>query len=196
VIKKRNRGSGNSLPVGVASTRSSKKVSRKNSVQQQTPTTTPTSSKPHSASNSESPPSLPGSNGGSAGSTPTSFAGPPKSGVVPIAAAPPKPPPSSMAPSLNQVRAPVQVTPKRPRRFEKANSGSALNSHTSHSPDEEMRDIAGDTGKAPPPSARPKAMTVPPVMQSAAAANPANHSLATGSTHSGSQEWEWLTMSL
>src|SRR5271169_5206575 len=60
VIKKRNRGSGNSMPVGTASTRASKKASRKNSVQQ-TPATTPTSTKPPSANNSESPPSMQGS---------------------------------------------------------------------------------------------------------------------------------------
>ena len=99
VIKKRNRGSGASLPVGGsggAATRASKKIgavvqttsgpsTRKNSVvtpasstAPTTQATTPTSTHARSANESQSPPSVSGSagNGGStAGSTPTSYHG-------------------------------------------------------------------------------------------------------------------------
>ena len=65
VIKKRNRGSGNQLPFGAASTRSLKKASRKNSIHQ-TPANTPTSGKNHGQNDSASPPStVPGSPGSS-----------------------------------------------------------------------------------------------------------------------------------
>ncbi|KAB8295226.1 hypothetical protein EYC80_007143 [Monilinia laxa] len=98
VIKKRNRGSGATLPIGAsggASTRASKKMgslssgpnTRKNSIVAATsmasaapPTqvTTPTSSHGRNGNESASPPSIAGSlgNGGStAGSTPTSYHG-------------------------------------------------------------------------------------------------------------------------
>jgi GATA-binding protein len=98
VIKKRNRGSGASLPVGGsggASTRASKKMgnaqttsgpdTRKNSIvttststAPATQATTPTSNRARSVNESQSPPSVSGStgNGGStAGSTPTSYHG-------------------------------------------------------------------------------------------------------------------------
>jgi GATA-binding protein len=98
VIKKRNRGSGASLPVGSsggASTRASKKIgtappqssgpnTRKNSIVAASTTapptqaTTPTSNRARSVNESQSPPSISGSagNGGStAGSTPTSYHG-------------------------------------------------------------------------------------------------------------------------
>ena len=98
VIKKRNRGSGASLPVGGsggAATRASKKMgavqttsgptTRKNSIgtpatstAPTTQTTTPTSIRARSVNESQSPPSVSGSaaNGGStAGSTPTSYHG-------------------------------------------------------------------------------------------------------------------------
>lgn len=122
VIKKRNRGSGATLPIGSASssTRAGKKANsssnlsgagtggtntRKNSTATltgfaQTPVTTPPSARERSVNESESPPSMHGGSGSNApstaGSTPTSFhgstsSGGGKSGVVPIAAAPPKP---------------------------------------------------------------------------------------------------------
>ncbi|KAJ9212692.1 transcriptional regulator family: GATA type zinc finger [Paecilomyces variotii] len=172
VIKKRNRGSGNSLSVGVSSTRSSKKGGRKNSVAQ-APLTTPTSGKPQSATASESPPSMQGSNGSTAGTTPTSFQGSGKGGVVPIAAAPPKPAPSNGA---SQSRASVQVAPKRQRRLEKGSTSSL------------QEGDGEDKG-----TSRSKVVPLAPAVQPAAA-NPANHSLAAG--QGGSQEWEWLTMSL
>lgn len=172
VIKKRNRSSGNSLAVGASSTRSSKKATRKNSVQH-TPVTTPTSSKPQSATASESPPST------TAGTTPAGYQGSGKTGVVPIAAAPPKPTPAAGA-----TRGSVQVAPKRQRRLEKGSSGSVSNGQQ----DVEMDDASKARSKVVPLApARPS-------RQPPAAVNPAHHSLAGGS--GSSQEWEWLTMSL
>jgi GATA-binding protein, other eukaryote len=99
VIKKRNRGSGASLPVsgsGGASTRASKKMgsqqqatsgpnTRKNSIVANpssstaptTQATTPTSNRARSVNESQSPPSVTGSGGagGSTASTPTSYHG-------------------------------------------------------------------------------------------------------------------------
>ncbi|KAI1077843.1 hypothetical protein F5B20DRAFT_592585 [Whalleya microplaca] len=130
VIKKRNRGSGASLPVGGTSTRSSKKntnnapgatpsgpASRKNSTLTMAATnnstaqaTTPPSStnnRAGSANEGESPASGGGggSGGNTAGSTPTSYAGSATGtvggkGVVPIAAAPPKNTPGPGAAAL------------------------------------------------------------------------------------------------
>ncbi|KAJ5683671.1 Nitrogen regulatory protein nrfA [Penicillium maclennaniae] len=103
VIKKRNRSSANSLAVGTS--RSSKKSSRKNSVAQVAPISAAVSRAP-SGTASESPPAMTGSS---------------KSGVVPIAAAPPKTgPPAGVA----QARAGVQVAPRRQRRLERAPPGS------------------------------------------------------------------------
>ncbi|PGH11569.1 hypothetical protein AJ79_04827 [Helicocarpus griseus UAMH5409] len=184
VIKKRNRGSGNSLPVGVSSTRAAKKVSRKNSMQQ-APSATVTLSKAPNAS--DSPPSGPGSNSGSTPGSTSSYSGTTKSGVVPIAAAPPKPVPTTLAGTLAQVRAPVQVMTKRTRRFEKAPSGSQ-GSHEA-----EMRDAPDDNNKS---STSTRSKPLAPATQPPAATNPAHHSLAAGARQGGSQEWEWLTMSL
>ncbi|KAN0119399.1 hypothetical protein V8E51_001607 [Hyaloscypha variabilis] len=97
VIKKRNRGSGASLPVGAsggAATRASKKMgsqqttsgpnTRKNSIvapasstAPTTQATTPTSNRARSVNESQSPPSVTGSGGagGSTASTPTSYHG-------------------------------------------------------------------------------------------------------------------------
>lgn len=98
VIKKRNRGSGASLPVGAsggAATRASKKMgsqpqttsgpsTRKNSIvapasstAPATQVTTPTSNRARSVNESQSPPSVTGSGGagGSTASTPTSYHG-------------------------------------------------------------------------------------------------------------------------
>ncbi|KAJ5887413.1 Nitrogen regulatory protein nrfA [Penicillium taxi] len=151
VIKKRNRSSANSIAVGTS--RSSKKSSRKNSIVQ-TPTSVGASRM--SVSNaSESPPAIMGNNA------------PNKSGVVPIAAAPPKTGP-------RPARAGVQVAPRRQRRLEKAPGSDP------------------DTDDSPKLSAAGRSkihLLCPP-----AAANPANHSIAGG--QGASQEWEWLTMSL
>ncbi|ERS98168.1 hypothetical protein HMPREF1624_04949 [Sporothrix schenckii ATCC 58251] len=126
VIKKRNRGSGASLPVGGTSTRSGKKggasvsSTRKNSTLSMTATasssnvtiqsaaaasssvTTPPSqlNRAGSINDSESPSS--GNGGNTAGSTPASYSGSVSGGkgVVPIAAAPPKNTPGPGAASL------------------------------------------------------------------------------------------------
>ncbi|KAL7621454.1 Sodium- and chloride-dependent GABA transporter 1 [Parahypoxylon ruwenzoriense] len=125
VIKKRNRGSGASLPVGGTSTRSKKNASnasgtasgpasRKNSTLAMSTTnntaqaTTPPSvtNRASSVNEGESPASAAGGSGGNtAGSTPTSYAGSTTGavggkGVVPIAAAPPKNTPGPGAASL------------------------------------------------------------------------------------------------
>ncbi|KAI1391974.1 uncharacterized protein F4822DRAFT_111281 [Hypoxylon trugodes] len=125
VIKKRNRGSGASLPVGGTSTRSKKNAgnssgaasgtgSRKNSTltlsatNNATQATTPPSAanRAGSVNEGESPASGAGGSGGNtAGSTPTSYAGSANGavggkGVVPIAAAPPKNAPGPGAASL------------------------------------------------------------------------------------------------
>ena len=110
IIKKRNRGSGTTVPVGTASARASKKASRKSSTHQ-TPVTTPSSGQAVSENNSASPPSVQGStNSGPTATTPTSL--PPtsgvKAGVVPIAAAPPKFAKTLAAPSMPFHRSEVE----------------------------------------------------------------------------------------
>ncbi|KAI1733865.1 hypothetical protein F4680DRAFT_378464 [Xylaria scruposa] len=123
VIKKRNRGSGASLPVGGTNTRTKKTAnaasgttsgpaSRKNStlaistsnVAAQA-TTPPSATRAGSVNEGESPASGGGSGGNTAGSTPASHAGSTTGtvggkGVVPIAAAPPKNTPGPGAGSL------------------------------------------------------------------------------------------------
>ncbi|KAI1617473.1 GATA-binding protein [Exophiala viscosa] len=204
VIKKRNRGSGNTIPMGSAATRASKKSSRKNSVAQ-TPVSTPTSGIAPSEQNSASPASIQGStNSGSIVTTPTSY--PPgttggKPGVVPIAAAPPKPP---MQPGPNMTR-PVQVAPKRQRRQSRAsvNTMPAPNS-AGPSPESDMQDVGQSTPKvtqAPVTRAKAASMsstagvtTMASVMQGGLLN--ANVQNIPGNPHGNSQEWEWLTMSL
>ena len=229
VIKKRNRGSGNTLPVGTASTRSSKKASRKNSIQQ-TPVTTPTSGKAQSQNDSESPPSGHGSaNGGStAGSTPTSY-GPSigtsgKPGVVPIAAAPPKPTPTLSNTANPPPRPSIAVAPKRQRRHSKVSGISGTSGPTTSGQETEMGDADDTSGKAPPtptsappiPSASKKrdmaaSSASQPILQNLGIGPPNMVGIqgagmmggpgqpgimAGGSGGSGTQEWEWLTMSL
>ncbi|KIW97036.1 uncharacterized protein Z519_02428 [Cladophialophora bantiana CBS 173.52] len=205
VIKKRNRGSGNTVPMGSAATRASKKASRKNSVQQ-TPATTPTSGNGASEQNSASPSSVQGSaHSGSAVTTPTSY--PPgttggKPGVVPIAAAPPKPP---VQPGPNMAR-PVQVTPKRQRRQSRASTNTLpiIAGNGGSTNEAEMHDASQSTPKvAHAPVTRAKAAsmsstagatTMASVMQGGLL-NSGVQNMASG-PHGNSQEWEWLTMSL
>lgn len=205
VIKKRNRGSGNSMPVGSTATRSKKAVtSRKNSVQQ-TPATTPNSAIAMSEQNSASPASHHGSgHSGSAVTTPTSFTGTTggKPGVVPIAAAPPKP----VVQGLNPTR-PVQVAPKRQRRQSRTSAAilPILSGSTPASADGDSPDSSKSGG---PPTTRaksgslsqtPGATTMASVMQQfnsgpggPGGAGPGGP----GGPRGNSQEWEWLTMSL
>ena len=198
VIKKRNRGSGNQLPIGTA-TRSSKKASRKNSIAQ-TPATTPTSAKPPSLNDSASPPSLQGSGGSTAGSTPTSH-NPSmpltaKGGVVPIAAAPPKPAP--IVAVSNSTNRPIPaVAPKRQRKHEKQGSRAGqeadmidaedANNKASASVPAKKKDVSFQHG---PPSSLG-------VMQGGSLIGPSmQQPVMAGGAGGGTQEWEWLTMSL
>ncbi|KAI0886163.1 uncharacterized protein GGS22DRAFT_125050 [Annulohypoxylon maeteangense] len=144
VIKKRNRGSGASLPVGGTSTRSKKNTgnvpgnasgptSRKNSTLTMSTTnntaqvTTPPSAtnRAGSVNEGESPASGAGGSGGNtAGSTPTSYAGSATGavggkGVVPIAAAPPKNAPGPGAASLPRTIS-TSGSSKRQRRSSKS----------------------------------------------------------------------------
>ncbi|KAK0633293.1 hypothetical protein B0T14DRAFT_491494 [Immersiella caudata] len=149
VIKKRNRGSGASMPVGGTSTRSAKKnaginstsgsgaATRKNSTlsisasANPPPTqaaTPPAQNRASSVNDSESPASAHGSGGNTAGSTPTSYQGSAGSssgvvggkGVVPIAAAPPKSAPGPGAASLSRS---ATMGSKRQRRHSKSAGG-------------------------------------------------------------------------
>lgn len=197
IIKKRNRGSGNQLPVGVSNTRSSKKASRKNSIAQAT-ATTPTNVRGQGQNDSASPPSAYGStnSGSTAGSTPTSY-GPGssaaiKSGVVPIAAAPPKPVP---APISTNTRPSATVAPKRQRRHSKQVGADQ---------EAEMADADDTSGRAPSSSLKRKD-AMPHQLTSASMGGMAGsgimgsggqQALMAGGATSGGQEWEWLTMSL
>ncbi|KAL4805785.1 nitrogen regulatory protein area [Aspergillus unguis] len=159
VIKKRNRNSANTIAVG--SSRVVKKSARKNSVQQASALSA-SASRAQSSTTSESPPAMPGSSGRA-------------SGVVPIAAAPPKSTPTTTSPGAPGRN--VQVAPKRQRRLEKADVDMA---------DDASRSSTSSGGRS---KVVPLAPAMPP-----AAVNPANHSIAAG--QGASQEWEWLTMSL
>jgi len=198
VIKKRNRGSGNQVPIGASSTRSSKKASRKNSIHQ-TPATTPTSGRAPVQNDSASPPSVYGStnSGSTAGSTPTSYGpGGTGMGALPaIAAAPPKPAPPNAASASG--RPASTVVPKRQRRHSKQGSGRG-------GQEAEMADADDISGKQGPTSSRKKE-NVPHSMPAAGIAGiPGTGMIGTstqpglmaGGPSSGSQEWEWLTMSL
>ncbi|KAF2873269.1 hypothetical protein BDV95DRAFT_593618 [Massariosphaeria phaeospora] len=183
VIKKRNRGSGNTAPVGSASTRSSKKSSRKNSLAH-TPVTTPTSGKA-SGADSESPKST-GSVGPSATNANSGSASTAKpSGVVPIAPGPPKSQPANLA-NNSQGRG-VTVAPKRARGQSKSGTQEL-----------EMANADDTTGKAP-ALVRRKDSTAP--VPATATTSTTNQALAMGAMgqslqSTGPQEWEWLTMSL
>ncbi|KAF2083148.1 hypothetical protein K490DRAFT_15583, partial [Saccharata proteae CBS 121410] len=188
VIKKRNRGSGNSVPVN--STRSSKKSSRKNSIAH-TPATTPTSGKA-SAGDSESPKSTAGSvTSTTAANTQSNMAASnaSKAGVVPIAPGPPKAQSqqSAAAPPPSRSGAAQQ---KRARRQSKA--GQEL----------EMGDAEDTSGKATimPPSAMKRKESHALPLTGMTTHQPISmggmgQGMVPGSA-SGPQEWEWLTMSL
>ena len=201
IIKKRNRGSGNQIPV--AATRSSKKSSRKNSIQQ--PATTPVNLRASGPNESASPPSVYGSNGSgsTAGSTPTSYAGGAsggKSGVVPIAAAPPKPtavpPPSNSRPITTSV-------PKRQRRHSRAGPGRG-----SENQESEMVDANDTSGRSLAAATKKKENASLPInaignmggisgpSSSTIMGQTTQQPIAAGGPSAGSQEWEWLTMSL
>ncbi|ORY67385.1 uncharacterized protein BCR38DRAFT_156674 [Pseudomassariella vexata] len=175
VIKKRNRGSGASLPVGGTSTRSSKKnngpgngsgpASRKNSTLaiSSTPntvqaTTPPATHRAGSANESDSPVSGGGASGGNtAGSTPTSYAGSATGavggkGVVPIAAAPPKNTPGPGAASSLPRNVAMSGPSKRQRRSSKSTGPNESSSMDVDSPEnstgsnETARSVSSSSG--------------------------------------------------
>jgi GATA-binding protein len=182
VIKKRNRGSGNSAPVSGTTSRASKKSSRKNSIAQ-TPATTPTSGK---GADSESPKSTGSVGGGSSSATtaiPTSGAAKP-GGVVPIAPGPPK---QTTTTSTSQSRS-ANAPPKRVRRQSKSGMQEL-----------EMADAEDTAGKAPSSARRKESV----VMANNTVQNQGQNlgslpmgAMGQGLSSAGPQEWEWLTMSL
>ncbi|KAI4113975.1 MAG: hypothetical protein LQ345_005155 [Seirophora villosa] len=197
VIKKRNRGSGNQLPIGVAATRSSKKASRKNSIHQ-APITSPLSGKTPGQNDSASPSSNFGSANSSstAGNTPTTYgaagtAVPAKSGVIPIAAAPPKPTAITAAGSAPS-RSTMNVAPKRQRRHSKQGSRAG-------GQETEMADADDSNHRAVPTShKKPDAFASIGNMTTMQGAGMMGQPgvMADGGNANGSTEWEWLTMSL
>lgn len=181
VIKKRNRGSGNTLSaVGAGSTRSSKKSSRKNSIVQ-TPATTPTSTR--APNESESPKSTTGSVGsiGAAATVPgMAGAAAGKGGVVPIAPGPPKQQQSQQGAVGS---APARNVPVAPRRLRRQSKGGVQDFEMA-----EAEDTAGGT------AARKNA---PPAASTAVPGQPFPGAIGQGAgPGAGPQEWEWLTMSL
>ncbi|KAL8700050.1 MAG: hypothetical protein Q9224_001143 [Gallowayella concinna] len=198
IIKKRNRGTGSQLPIGAAATRSSKKASRKNSIHQP-PATAPVLVKAPGPNDSASPSSNHGSANGTstAGSTPTTLgtAGQSvqvKSGVVPIAAAPPKPTPLTATVSTPG-RTSMNVAPKRQRRHSK--QGSRIGGQEA-----EMADADDTSGKlvAVPQKKHDAFSSIGNLttMQGTGMLGQQGIMAAGGNVNGGSTEWEWLTMSL
>ncbi|KAL8668689.1 MAG: hypothetical protein Q9168_006694 [Polycauliona sp. 1 TL-2023] len=198
IIKKRNRGTGSQLPMGAAATRSSKKAPRKNSIHQ-VPATTPVLSKSSGQNDSASPSSNYGSGNGSstAGSTPTTLGAAgtsiqAKSGVVPIAAAPPKPAPMA-ATATNSSRSAMNVAPKRQRRHSKQGSRNELH-------ETEMLDADDTSGKSAPVAQKKHepfgSIGNLTTMQGTGMLGQQGIMAGGNSVNGGSAEWEWLTMSL
>lgn len=184
VIKKRNRGSGNSGPVGSAATRSSKKSSRKNSLAQ-TPITTPTSGK-SSHADSESPKStgsFAGNQGGAMGMSSVTKAG----GVVAIAPGPPKTQASALAVAA-QNRS-MGMANRRSRGQSKSGPGDF---EMGDADDTSGRTIAATRRKETAPPLPPNTM---PTNNIGLGSLPMG-AMGQGLQSSGPQEWEWLTMSL
>lgn len=203
VIKKRNRGSGNAMPVGTS--RSKKAASRKNSVAH-TNANTPTTSK--NFLDSDSPKSTQ-----SSGNTPTS-SGPadkPVKTVVPIAPGPPKP--NTQPPATAPTRL---VAPRRARRQSKANNNFPRTDSdmmdVDESPNKAGNRGPSDTNQAKQSSALgtnapPTKTSIPPMHAQMVPAGggsvqqmqPGPHGPPPGiptNMMTGPQEWEWLTMSL
>ncbi|KKY22431.1 putative gata transcriptional activator [Diplodia seriata] len=195
VIKKRNRGSGNSVPVSTSS-RSKNKTSRKNSIAAQSTATTPNSTKA-SGAESESPKSITGSaSNNAASSTAANTASnvsttASKNGVVPIAPGPPKPQSQNLAAS-----APARNSAVAPKRLRSAKAGNQ---------DTEMGDADDTTGKSlPSTSSNQKKNEPKPLVQAPPSMATQHNPIQMGSmgqgaipgSGSGPQEWEWLTMSL
>ena len=210
VIKKRNRGSGNSAPMGTA--RSKKGASRKNSIVAPTSANTPTSGK--SNNDGDSPKSAAGSNGGNTAATTPNSSGAadrPKT-VVAIAPGPMKP--VSQVPTAGPTRL---VAPRRTRRQSKVNSANAADVEMRDAKDPSPVNNIGPGGRRDlqSPSQHPSATSSPSSqMNSTSMQAPAGPTGGTGNSNdafsgqhgaqgnipagmmTGPQEWEWLTMSL
>lgn len=202
VIKKRNRGSGNSVTVGPNNARgNTKKGVRKNSLQQ-APIPTPSSSKPSSSMGSESPPAAM-INSGSAPTTATiPILGTPvpssgKNSGIPIAAAPPK---GLVPPTIPQRQIAASANPKRQRRLSKSQCQPFV--PPPHDPEvgggtNGMMDDPGPGNGFASTLARSRRRDVPGLTQPTPPNTNNNASVPPSNTQStGSQEWEWLTMSL
>ncbi|OQO07030.1 hypothetical protein B0A48_07596 [Cryoendolithus antarcticus] len=201
VIKKRNRGSGNTMPGN--STRSAKKsASRKNSVVQIESTPSKTS-----ANESESPRSTAGSTGtGTAATTPTSATNE-KPALKPVAIAPGPPKPTTVpTPS-----APTRImAPKRTRRQSRAANALAQDAEMTDRNDAKSTDTGNkeSMGGLQPmqntflaqPNAMPMQAAMGPQGGTTMQGGPQMQMMVPGQRPDGSvpgpAEWEWLTMSL
>lgn len=204
VIKKRNRGSGNAMPVGTS--RSKKAASRKNSVAQAGIVPSANKQTPNDADS-------PKSNTGSTANTPTSSSTneKPAKTVVPIAPGPPKPTPQ--APTNAPTR---QVAPRRARRQSRAsNTLSQGDSEMADADDvsiksgsrgqkEGTQDLKLQASNASSLTPNASAMHAAMIPQGGGPGQQQQMSLGQHGTApgippnmmTGPQEWEWLTMSL
>ena len=197
VIKKRNRGSGPTAPVGTA--RSKKAASRKNSIAN---ASTAVVSK---SNDSESPQSATGSAGTGSASTPTSATIPEKpiKTVVAIAPGPPKP--------TTQPSAPVPARTVAPRRARKSSRAAATADTEMQDAEDGTKAIAprrnDPTQSAQGPRLAPNLMPGQNALSMQAPMGPQGGTSTTSQSTSpggpahpanmtGPQEWEWLTMSL
>ena len=198
IIKKRNRGSGTSMPA-TTNTRSGKKSARKNSISQPAAAaSTPPAAK--QANESESPRSIQSStnDNSTAGSTPPNYNSmTTKGGNIPIAAAPPKNSSTTLAGSA-PARTPVPVAPKRQRRQSKAGIGASQDAEMADAEDTNgqnsrpaasRRKDSGSTAGSSPVNTRHLGL------QGAGMIGSSGQGLTAGGA-GGPQEWEWLTMSL
>jgi GATA-binding protein len=174
VIKKRNRGSGNTTSNSTGTR--SKKSSRKNSIAQ-IPTMSVVNKTPTS---SESPKSTTSSGGGSGvnGISSVVAAAATKGGAVPIAPGPPKPVNTSTT-APPPVRS-VTVAPRRTRRQSKVEA-------------QDDQDMTGIEDSKP---VIKKSDSSKSSQSSNSAIFPGAMGQGVTATQSGPQEWEWLTMSL
>lgn len=206
VIKKRNRGSGNTAPVGT--TRSKKAASRKNSVAQSS--TTMASSARTTNVDSDSPKAVSGT--GPSATTPNSATSQDKPIKTVVAIAPGPPKPTTQPP----VSAPTRpVAPRRPRRTSKVSNAAPADTEMPDAPDANAKGPSkgkGDntTASQPPaPSAGPSqpntVSTQAPRAIPGSGAPPDNNPPTKPEGPSpgvspemmrGPQEFEWLTMSL
>jgi GATA-binding protein len=213
VIKKRNRGTGATIPVGTV--RSKKAQSRKNSVAHAN-VTTPSSGKA-AENESESPKSTAG--GSSTAPTPPSAtaADKPAKTVVAIAPGPPKPVNQNIA-----IMAPRAVAPRRTRKQSRASNNPLGGSNDSAEGDDSNRATVSWVDNKTPATQKPSTSALQPKSnptllhaQMGPQGGASLDDVSMGSDDipqqtqsnaqlpfvpagmmSGPQEWEWLTMSL